>query len=162
MPRTPLLFYRHPAEKVVASPATSGWTLIGQVGGSTQAVAVQGSIVYTGVGLKLTVLDAGDPAHPVLLGESAPLGDNIQDIALNGDLACLAAGNAGLVLVDISDPAAPEVLGTLDTRGYAEGIAVSGSTIFLADGPYGLRVVDATDPSHPYEDRFSLRLPLCL
>lgn len=27
-----------------ASPAASGWTLIGQVGGSTQAVAVQGSI----------------------------------------------------------------------------------------------------------------------
>jgi hypothetical protein len=146
-----LLFSAGSLAPANASPAASGWTLIGQVGGSTQAVAVQGAIAYTGVGLKLTVLDASNPAHPVLLGESAPLGDNIQDIALSGDLACLAAGNAGLVLVDISDPSALAILGRLDTRGYAEGIAVSGSTIFLADGPYGLRVVDATDPGNPHE-----------
>lgn len=139
------------ASPVAASPAAPGWTLVGQVGGSTQAVAVQTSIVYAGVGLKLTVLDASNPANPILLGTSSPLGDNIQDIALSGDLACLAAGNAGLVLLDISDPSTPGLLGTLDTRGYAEGIAVSGSTIFLADGSYGLRVVDASDPSHPVE-----------
>jgi hypothetical protein len=63
--------------QVAAHVSTSDWTLVGQVGGSTQAVAVQDNTVYTGVGLKLTVLDVSNPANPTPLGSSAPLGDSL-------------------------------------------------------------------------------------
>jgi hypothetical protein len=131
--------------------SSDNWTLIGQVGGSAQAVAVQEDTIYAGIGLQLTLLDASTPAVPTLLGSSEPFADFVQDVAVSENLAYVAAGAAGLGIVDVSNPAQPVLTGALDTQGYAEGIAVQGSTVYLADGPYGLRVIDATHPAEPVE-----------
>jgi len=39
----------------------------------------------------------------------------------------------GLVVVDISDPAAPSLAGHYDTAGYAYGVTVSGDYAYVAD-----------------------------
>jgi parallel beta-helix repeat protein len=136
---------------VPMSAAGTIWQRVGQTGGSCQAIAVRGNTVFAGVGAKLMTLDVTIPSNPLPLGASPPFNDNIQDLAISGDLAYIAVGAAGMGIVNIVDPAHPSNLSTWDSRGYAEGIAVAGTTVFLADGPDGLRILDATDPVQPTE-----------
>jgi hypothetical protein len=134
----------------VAEPAQpTGWQVVGQIGGPTQAVAVQGDYAYVGVGLRLIVLDVTNPITPTEVGSTPPFPYFVEDIALSGTRAYVAAGGAGLRIVDISNPGNPTEVGAWDSPGYAEGVAVEGNIAYLADGPYGLRVVDVTDPAHP-------------
>ncbi len=125
------------------------WQVVGQIGGPTQAVAVQGDYAYVGVGLRLVVLDVSNPITLTEVGSTTPFPYFVEDIVVSGTLAYVAAGGAGLRAVDVSDPANPAELGAWDSPGYAEGVAVAGNTVYLADGPYGLRVVDVSDPAHP-------------
>jgi len=131
------------------SDGPSGWRVVGQIGGPTQAVAVQGDYAYVGIGLRLVVLDVTNPVTPTEVGATAPFPYFLEDVAVIGTHAYVAAGGAGLRVVDVSDPANPVEVGAWDSPGYAEGVAVAGNTVYLADGPYGLRVVDVSDPAHP-------------
>jgi len=131
------------------------WQMVGQVGGPTQAVAVQGTHAYVGVGLRLVVLDVSNPITLTEQGATTPFPHSVEGIVVSGTLAYVAAGGAGLRVVDVSDPAHPTEVGAWDSPGYAEGLAVAGSTAYLADGPYGLRVVDVSDPVHPTEVGFA-------
>lgn len=129
----------------------AAWQVVGQTGGPTRAIAVQGTYAYLGVGLRLVVLDVSDPAQPHEVGVSAPLPHYVEHVAISGTLAYVAAGGGGLQVVSVADPAHPALVGGLDTLGYAEDVAVSGHVAYLADGPYGLRVLDVSDPAHPAE-----------
>jgi uncharacterized protein (TIGR03437 family) len=125
--------------------------MVGQIGGPTQAVAVQGNYAYVGVGLRLAVLDVSNPAAMREVGATAPFPHFVEGVAVAGRLAYVAAGGAGLRVVDVSDPTRPTEVGAFDTRGYSEGIAVVGTTVYLADGPYGLRIFDVSNPKSPKE-----------
>ena len=125
--------------------------LVGQIGGPTQGVAIQGGYAYVGVGLRLVVLDISNPADLREVGVTQPFPHFVEDVAISGTLAYVAAGGAGLRVVDISNPALPAEVGAWDSRGYTEGIAVAGTTVYLADGPDGLRILDAADPFRPTE-----------
>ncbi len=129
----------------------SAWQVVGQIGGPTQAVAVQGNHAYVGVGLRLVVLDVSNPSTPTEVGSTTPFPYFIEDAVVSGTLAYVAAGGAGLRVVDISSPANPVEVGAWDSPGYAEGVAVAGNTVYLADGPYGLWTVDVSDPAHPHK-----------
>ena len=48
---------------------------IGQVGGSTLAVSVQGSYAYIGQGPHLAILDISNQASPIVVEKTAPLPD---------------------------------------------------------------------------------------
>lgn len=137
---------------------TSRLQVVGQVGGPTQAVATQGSYTYVGVGLRLVVLDVSNPASLHEVGATTPFPHFVEDVMVSGTVAYVAAGGAGLRVLDVADPAHPIEIGSWDSPGYAEGVAVAGSTVYLADGPYGLRVVDVSDPAHPTEVGFAYPL----
>ncbi|WP_417375975.1 Calx-beta domain-containing protein [Gimesia maris] len=64
-----------------------------------------------------------------------------------GNIAYVANGNAGLSILDISDPASVVELGTYNTPGYASSVQVIGSVAYVADGSGGLRVLDVTTPA---------------
>jgi hypothetical protein len=127
----------------------SDWQVVGQVGGPTQAVAVQGAYAYTGIGLRLAVLDVTDPATPTEVGATTPFPYFVEDITISGTLAYVASGGAGLQVVNVSDPTNPIEVGAWDSPGYAEGVAISGQIVYLADGPYGLWAVDVSNPINP-------------
>jgi len=145
---TVLLLLTQPSSEAETAQPTS-WQVVGQIGGPTQAVAVQGDYAYVGIGLRLVVLDVTNPVTPTEIGSTVPFPHFVEDIAVSGTRAYVAAGGAGLHVVDVSDPANPTELGAWDSPGYAEGVAVADDTVYLADGPYGLRVVDVSDPAHP-------------
>ena len=125
--------------------------LVGQIGGHSYAVAVQGPIAYLGVGPRLVLLDVSDPARPAVLGRTGVLPGVVQGVAVSGSHAYVAAGDGGLRVVDVSDPAHPREVGSCDTPGEAWGVAVSGSYAYVAAGDAGLRIVDVSDPAHPRE-----------
>ncbi len=143
------------ANTPVAATVSDALTPLGQVGGPVSAVAVQGDAAssalyaYLGVGPRLVVLDVSDPTNPIELGSTAPFPSFVEDIAVHGTLAYVAAGDSGLRVVDASNPTRPQELGAWDSPGYAEGVALSGTLICLADGPNGLHVLDVSDPSAP-------------
>lgn len=70
---------------------------------------------------------------------------------LQGTLAYVADGAAGLRIVDVSDPSAPTEIGFLDTPGSAFDLELTGAIAWLADGPAGLRAIDVSTPSAPLE-----------
>lgn len=127
----------------------AGWQVVGQIGGPTSAVAVQGNYACVGVGLRLVVLDVSNPSTPTEVGATTLFPYFVEDVVISGTLAYVAAGGAGLRVVDVSDTANPVELGAWGSPGYAEGVAVSDNTVYLADGPYGLWTVDVSDPAHP-------------
>lgn len=66
-----------------------------------------------------------------------------------GTKVYIAAGTAGLVVVDIAEPYNPRVIATFPTTN-AKDIELDGSGYaYIADGSGGLVVVDIVDPFHP-------------
>lgn len=131
-------------------------------------------------GSGLHVVDVSDPVAPVETGlydtpgvaqgvavhsygasrrteQQAPLRDSMAGGP--GDLyAYVADGDAGLRVVDVSDPAAPAEVGSYDTPGKAWDVVVAsgpgGTLAYVVDLDFsgvnnGLRIIDVSDPAAP-------------
>ena len=70
-------------------------------------------------------------------------------LAVAGDVVYVADGAAGLRLIDVTDPATPSLVSTLNTPGSAYGVALRGDHAYVADNDHGLQVVDVTNPVLP-------------
>ena len=81
-----------------------------------------------------------------------------NDVDVSGDFVYVAAGAAGLQIVNVSNRSAPIIAGSLDTPGNAQDVRVIGNLAYVADGASGLRIIDVTNPSAPVS-RGSLDTP---
>jgi putative ABC transport system permease protein len=70
-------------------------------------------------------------------------------VAVAGNFAYVADTDAGLKVINVSNPAAPVVVGTADTPGIAYAVAVAGSYAYVADAAAGLQVINISTPSAP-------------
>jgi hypothetical protein len=70
-------------------------------------------------------------------------------VDVRGNFAYVAAGVAGLQVVDVTDRRAPLLVASLDTAGNANDVQVVENRAYIADGPAGLQIIDITDPTHP-------------
>ena len=118
------------------------------IGGTIQAVDGDNALVYAGIGGTLAVIDVSSPNNPSVVYQSPSLGWDINAITVQGARAYLAAGYSGLIVLDLSQPRKPTVIGRLETS-YALQVVVRGGIAYLADGQGGLKVVDVSDPSDP-------------
>jgi hypothetical protein len=71
-----------------------------------------------------------------------------QKVKVAGNYAYIAAQTAGLLVVDVTDPGAPFLAGSVATTS-ARDVDVSGSYAYVADGAGGLRVIDISVPQSP-------------
>ena len=101
-------------------------TFEGHFGGTTEAVAVSGDYAYIGQGPDFVVLDISDPAAPSELCRLVTAG-LVKDIQLSNNYAYVADYSNGLVIVNISNKAAPTLAGSYGTLGDALGVDVSGN-----------------------------------
>ena len=78
-------------------------------------------------------------------------------LAVQSDRAYVAAGEGGLIIIDIRDPANPQRVGGYYTEPlyYAAAVAVAGNYAYLMEGGVMmlascLEVIDIRDPAHPH------------
>jgi hypothetical protein len=77
-----------------------------------------------------------------------------NNVDVNGIYAYVAAGAAGLQVVNVANPSAPGIVGAFDTPGNANDVRVVGNLAFVADGASGLRIIDVTLPTAPQQVGF--------
>ena len=94
------------------------------------------------------MVDVSDPMWPVIVAAVPIQNRYVYSVALSGGYAYLAAGEAGLYVVDIRDPRNPAIVSRLDTTN-ARKVVVSGSYAYIADGGSGLGVIDVSNPAIP-------------
>lgn len=140
---------RYASNGLFPSAGAMNVELLGQIGGNTYAVDVKGSHAYIGVGARLIVLNITDPARPTVVGQTSVLPGVIHSLAVVGSHAYIAAGLAGLRVIDIADPTAPTEIGFYDTPGDTWGVAVGEDRVYVADGYAGLRIINVANPVAP-------------
>lgn len=97
----------------------------------------------------LSVLEGTASGGLELRGTLELTGIAALDLKVQGTRAYIAAGPAGVALVDISDPLRMRLQGTCDTPGLAAHLALAGSRIFVADYHGGVQVLDAPGTGLP-------------
>lgn len=117
-------------------------TLQDQFGGNPGAVLVDGSTVFLAVGPRLVAVDVSDPTSPRFLSQSPVLGDQLMDIVLQEPFIYGAAGSAGLVVFDVSEPASIQLINAGPNYAganppNAQRVISSGGRIFITNANYG-------------------------
>ena len=95
---------------------------VGQIGGTSYAVAVAGRYAYLGVGPRVVILDVADPAHPTLVGQTAPLPDMVRGVTVVGNIVYVADGAAGLRVINSTNPGCAGRGRFLRHTGNADGV----------------------------------------
>lgn len=104
------------------------------------------------------VLVAGALAALAALAASAatpsitPMGTatpGCQGVAIEGSLACVVGGPAGLVTYDITDPSLPRRLGAAPLDHAARAVALAQGRAVIAARDAGLLLYDLSNPDHP-------------
>ena len=97
----------------------------------------------------VVVYERGDREE---LTEVARLTDDVTNawqVRVAGDHAYVADGTSGLRVVDVADPTAPSVLGSLFLGGVAKDLDLVGDRAYVALSDLGVAVVDVSDPTAP-------------
>jgi hypothetical protein len=110
-------------------------------------MVVDGAVAYLLAGGQLHLVDISDPAAPRRIGLYS-LPDGARYLAVASQKAYLGAGQAGLIILDISDPVAIRELSR--SAGDIGQVAVLGSTVYAVDSVDGLRLFDVSDPAQPH------------
>ncbi|MBI2924511.1 MAG: hypothetical protein HYY24_02270 [Verrucomicrobia bacterium] len=137
-------------------------------GGDAGAIAVSGQYAYVAdwkAGLQ--VIDVANPSAPKRVSGYGTAGW-VRNVAVSGRYAYVAAPGdgdylegfpgEGLVVLDVSDPATPQLVGRYDSTGDATDVTVAGNYAYLIDlepsfseggAGEGLVVIDISDPANP-------------
>lgn len=97
----------------------------------------------------ITTAQAQDSLHVSLTGYHSLCWSSASDGVVLDTIACVAAGNSGVHLLDISDPTAPCEIGVCPEANTAVAVASTGSYVYVAAWMGGLKVVDVSDPARP-------------
>jgi len=104
---------------------------------------------------RLLIYDATDPSAPQplasLLPSAAicPTGLYPSNVRLLGSRAYLAAGDCGVLVVEVSDPRLPRILLRVSSLDFTQDVlprsTSAGVELLVADGTAGLRVIELAD-----------------
>ncbi len=83
-----------------------------------------------------------------------------NDIIKDGDYCYVTQGEAGLLVVDASNPKnlSQISLTTHNVKGYSDRIAKKDETIYIGAGTYGVTVVNVADVSHPFVTLYNMNI----
>ena len=104
--------------------------------------------VYASVGSKTGSASARVLGNPGVLA-TLDLPGFANSVAVRGDYAFVAAGPAGLVVVDVADRRLPRVVAQLALPGNGNDLRLSGDYAFVAADTAKLHVVDLSNPLAP-------------
>jgi hypothetical protein len=97
------------------------------------------------------ILDVRDPVQPVEMWQWEPPSHsgNPCNATVDGSLAYISCGSAGLFIFDITDPQKPELLGQFETPNWIIDLTLAGQVLYLTLGESGLLALDVSDPARP-------------
>jgi hypothetical protein len=109
-----------------------------RVAAQSRATIVSGTTLYSAHGSRVDIIDVGTPSAMSSLGQISGSG-LIWGLSLVGNLLYLADETAGVWAYDVSNPAAPQLVGTV-VPGTAYGVVATSSNVYVA-GTFGLTTV---------------------
>ncbi len=107
----------------------------------------EGHAFICGFGRGLQVFDVREPGASQKLTEFYQPFTRAMDFY--GDYGVLALDQAGIMVVDLSDPVRPRPVGSVCTPGRAMDVVVRDRFALVADGEAGIAVVDLSRPHQP-------------
>lgn len=118
---------------------------------------LDGDRLYVNSASRAYIYDVTDPMSPVQLGEyTSPVSGAVSSVAADGDLMAVyvttgGGANAGVQLVDVSDPTTPTFLGLWFQTGLDSPLYFLGNHLYvLHDGTSdAVRVLDISNPASP-------------
>jgi hypothetical protein len=130
--------------------------LAGEGTGQHLGLRVQGDNIFlnSSSAPEFLVFNIADPDSLVQIGGCALPAHPGFEIQARDSFAYTTCAMSGLVIVKISNPAQPRVVGQVAVPSYAYGVDLSGAHAMVTAGSAGLRVEDVSDPYHPYEVGF--------
>jgi hypothetical protein len=121
---------------------------------TVETLTVSDNLAYAGVEDELVVLSVSGSENPIDLNHVTIESGKIENIVLKDNNAFVAAGGAGLIVMDASNPADLQIIASLPTQGYAESVDVRNELAYVADGGAGIRIIDVSDPASANEIGF--------
>jgi hypothetical protein len=130
----------------------------GYLSGTFRAGAMSGRYAYLAETVpgnpatqSLDVVDLIDPGNPTVVGRLNFGAVGIGGIKASGSVVYVAAGGAGLNIVDASTPTSPRVIGSITPSGGASALAVAGSYAYVATAstPPSIVVINVSKPTAP-------------
>ncbi|NPB02931.1 MAG: T9SS type A sorting domain-containing protein [Thermotogae bacterium] len=106
--------------------------------------------LYVGMDSVLKIFAVNSQNAPQLLNTYNTPGW-AKDVEVSGDYAYVAENDAwgpDLLILDVSG-SQPDLIGSIDVSGRAEGLDVVNDTVYLALGEDGIAIIDATDKTSP-------------
>jgi hypothetical protein len=130
-----------------SNPSAASFGVVdGQVIAGTTGTAI---LTVSNNGFTATELAAVTAYAPTPLS-FLPLPGYANSVRVAGNFCYVAAGSAGLQIVDVTDRQAPRIIGAYDTTpGNADDVRVSGTTAYVADGSNGLVIINVAIPTQP-------------
>lgn len=103
----------------------------------------------------MSIVSIADTADLALINTIDALADGsplmVLDVVVKDDIAYCAAGNTGIVIVDIADLSEPRILSIFDTAGCAIALVLKDSMLYIVDTRPGLYILDVFLPDRPYQ-----------
>lgn len=114
---------------------------------------VIGDYAYCAMTYGFRVYDVSDPSDPEPVSQVFFPGGDGTGLAIIGDYAYVAAGDSGLVVIDISDPLMPAKCGEVGGVGSIEKVAQYYDYLLAVPGDSGMTVFDLSTPCSPTLER---------
>ncbi|MFA6145923.1 MAG: DUF2341 domain-containing protein, partial [Patescibacteria group bacterium] len=113
-------------------------------------VFVSGNYAYMAeeTNSSLSIFDITDKTAPVFLSNKDLAGTYCNDVKVVGNYAYVSCYDAGLYIIDVSDPANPVYQGVYNTPSYAYEVIVDGSYAYVADYAT-LQIINISVPTAP-------------
>jgi hypothetical protein len=126
------------------SPILAGRVLCS---GNGYGIDVVDDFAYIADMSSLQIIEVSDTAMP-RWKSSYPLDDGVNNVVVKGNYTYIAGGSNGLVILDVSNPANPTLVNSLDQI-YAWDIYINGNYAYITDVfVFGLWIVDISDPEN--------------
>ncbi len=132
----------------VSDPSTPLLSGFYETPGNAFGIYVLNSIAYIADGKGgLSIADTSNPASPSFLGYFK---ENTKRVFVEGNIAYAASGSGSdLFIIDVSDPASPTVISSLEIEQGDKDIYVSASKAYITTRNGNLFIVDISDLSSP-------------
>jgi hypothetical protein len=111
-------------------------------------VALSGGYLFATAGYSgVSILQVRETA--VGLSTTLEVGGKAFGVAAEGSIGCAAAGEAGLQVLNLSDPSLPAISSSLPTDGTALDVALTNGRAYVAAGAAGLMIADLSSSANP-------------